>query len=167
MSTRRAILWTALLVAAGLAIFGNRSPTPDIAQPTRLASIASPATQQRASTSQRIADEQLLVLLPRGGASMKLAPSPLAMFGHKSWAPPPPAPVRVVEKPTAPPMPYQYVGKKWEDGQWTIFLAKEDVTLLVKVGDVLEDTYRVQSIDATRLTLSYLPLKEEQTIAID
>jgi hypothetical protein len=104
-------------------------------------------------------------------ASPSSAPGP-ALFASHSWAPPPPppppaAPV-VVPKPTAPPLPFSYVGKQEEDGQWRVFLARTDAsTLVVKEQDVIDETYRVESVAPPLLKLIYLPLSEVQTLSIE
>lgn len=167
MTTRRILLAVMLIVAGWLAIFGDRNADTQIAQPMRPGAGLS-LVHSAASASEKRGDEELLAIVPRERAPARTeSRQAAAIFGQKSWAPPPPPPPEVDMTPTAPPLPYKYVGKKWEDGKWTIFLARENVTHLVTTGDVLDDTYRIQSIDSTLLVLTYLPLKEEQTIRID
>lgn len=85
-------------------------------------------------------------------------------FRAKSWyvAPPPPPPT----KPKAPPLPFQYLGKLNEDGEIRVFLKHQDKHLIARVGDIINDTYRVEEIAAGRMTFLYQPLKEIQVLAI-
>ncbi len=88
------------------------------------------------------------------------------LFGAQSWrppapktAPPPPA------APTAPPMPYRIAGRLVQDGQLQVFLSKGDTPIAVKQGQVLDGTYRVDSVTVDRVTLTYLPLDQKETIS--
>lgn len=85
-------------------------------------------------------------------------------FRNKSWyvAPPPPPP----PKPTAPPLPFQYLGKLNEAGEIRVFLNHQGKHLIAKVGDVINGTYSVEEISGGRMTFLYQPLKETQVLAI-
>lgn len=80
---------------------------------------------------------------------------------------PPPEPPPLLPPPMAPPFPYQYLGRLQEGtAPWRVFLLKGNIVYTVHEGDVLDGTYRVQKIAARQLTLIYLPLQQEQSIAI-
>ncbi len=66
----------------------------------------------------------------------------------------------------APPLPFTYVGKILEGGQITVFLARQDRSYVVKRGETLDGTYRVDEINAASMQLTYLPLDQKQTLAI-
>lgn len=85
-------------------------------------------------------------------------------FRNKSWyvAPPPPKP----SKPTAPPLPFQYLGKLNEEGEIRVFLNQQGKHIIVRVGDVIDGTYSVEEISGGRMTFLYLPLKEKQVLGI-
>ena len=85
------------------------------------------------------------------------------LFAAKSWYVPPPA---VAQKPKAPPLPFTYSGRLIEDGRSTVFLAQQGRNQSVHSGDVIENTWRVDAIGATSMTLTYLPLNESQTLAL-
>jgi hypothetical protein len=85
------------------------------------------------------------------------------LIAAKSWYVPPPV---VVEKPRPPPLPFKYSGRMIEDGRTTVFLAQQDRNRPVKSGDLLDNTWRVDAIDATTMTFTYLPLNESQTLAL-
>jgi hypothetical protein len=71
-------------------------------------------------------------------------------------APPP------VAVPTAPPLPFTYLGRYGESAARTVILSKGDRVYTVAVGDVIENTYRVEKFSAGMVNLTYLPLSIEQ-----
>lgn len=89
------------------------------------------------------------------------------LFAAKSWYVPPPPPKPVPPPPpSAPPLPFVYLGKLIEDGQQTVFLSKQERNYVVKMGDTIEGTYRVEEISSRVMTLVYLPLNIKQTLMI-
>lgn len=89
------------------------------------------------------------------------------LFAAKSWyVPPPPPKPMPPPPPSAPPLPFAYMGKLIEDGQVTIFLTKQDRNYVVKTGDTIDGTYKVEEVSARMMTLTYLPLKIKQTLMI-
>ncbi|HEX7888785.1 MAG TPA: hypothetical protein VF522_05430 [Ramlibacter sp.] len=90
------------------------------------------------------------------------------LFAARSWqpaapviannAPPPP--------PTAPGLPFVYLGKMLVGEQLTVFLAHQDRNLVVKEGETIDGTWRIDSIRGPVLTLTYLPLDTQQTMHI-
>lgn len=89
------------------------------------------------------------------------------LFAAKSWyVPPPPPKPMPPPPPSAPPLPFAYMGKLIEDGQMTVFLTKQDRNYVVKTGDTIDGTYKVDEVSARMLTLTYLPLKIKQTLMI-
>jgi len=85
------------------------------------------------------------------------------LLAAKSWYVPPPA---VAEKPKPPPLPFTYAGRLVEDGKTAVFLSRPDRNQVVRSGDVIDGTWRVDRIDATVMTLTYLPLNESQILAL-
>jgi hypothetical protein len=89
------------------------------------------------------------------------------MFAGKSWyVPPPPPPPLPPPPPAAPPLPFTYMGKLLQGDQWAVFLTSPDRNFMVKPGDVIEDTYRVEEVRVPMMTLTYLPLNMKQTLYI-
>ncbi|GAO36450.1 hypothetical protein SCT_1857 [Sulfuricella sp. T08] len=89
------------------------------------------------------------------------------IFPGKSWHVPPPPPKPVPPPPPAPPpIPFVYLGKMIEDGKPTVFMSRQERNLVVREGDVIEGTYRVESILPPVMTLTYLPLNMKQTFPI-
>lgn len=90
-----------------------------------------------------------------------------------SWDAPRPPPVRPVQPvelpppppvviPTAPPIPFTYLGRYGDTASRTIILAKGEKVYTVSVGDVIENTYRIERFSAGMINLTYLPLSIEQ-----
>lgn len=89
-------------------------------------------------------------------------------FSSHDWTPPPPPPPPAPPppRPSAPPLPFSYIGKELEGSRWTVFLADRNSSRIVRQGDLIDNIYRVDSVAPPTLTLTYLPLKQQQTIAI-
>jgi len=90
-------------------------------------------------------------------------------FQARSWAPAPepePASRRRLPPPPpqAPPLPFAYIGKLVEDATTTVFLARQDRNYVVRAGDTIDGTYRVERIADEALVVTYLPLKIQQTL---
>jgi hypothetical protein len=96
-------------------------------------------------------------------------------FANLSWippappqrvAPPPPPPPPVV--PVAPPLPFTFVGLLEQgSARPQAFISKGDVLFVVSAGDMLEGgTYRVDTLSAQQITMTYLPLNTPQTLNI-
>lgn len=99
-------------------------------------------------------------------------PAPIRdIFAAKSWAPPPPKPVAPPPPPpppppSAPPMPYKFLGKMDDATSLKAFLNRGERVYVVSVGEILDHTYRVDSIKAGQMTLIYLPLNIPQTLSV-
>lgn len=132
--------------------------------------------QSRAATSggeaRRAIHDNKLAELPAAGLEF---PEPTAApeaeesagidpFRSKSWyvAPPPPPPPR----PTAPPLPFQYLGKLVEGSETRVFLNYQGAHLIARVGDVINGQYRVEEVVGSRMTFLYQPLKEMQVLTL-
>lgn len=95
-------------------------------------------------------------------------------FAELSWIPhppvvrtaPPPPPAPVV--PTAPALPFVFVGLMEQGaGKPQAFLSKGDTLLVVAAGDVIDsNNYRVDSLSAQQIGITYLPLNTPQTLTI-
>ena len=97
-----------------------------------------------------------------------------ALFSAQSWyvappppPPPPPAAVQAPPAPTAPPLPFVFMGSYLADGAVpTYFLTSGDRVYDVKIGDTLDNLYSVDGVRAGQLLLTYLPLKIQQSLAV-
>jgi hypothetical protein len=91
-----------------------------------------------------------------------------ALFNAHSWVPPvkkSTAPV-VVPPPTAPPLPFKFLGKQKIGNEIKVFLAEGEKTLVVAESTKIGSQYVVESIEPPKMTLVYLPLNTKQEIAI-
>ena len=183
---RHAILALALVGAALLVLFGDRSPEGSIAEPVErpAAAVVRTAVPQpvpvvpAAKASDAPAAQQILALVPRdtligdGDAAFGQGQSGAGPFAHQDWTPPPPPPpppqpAPPPPPPTAPPLPFTFIGKSVGDGVWEVYLARGDRTYVVRdKGFVIDGTYRVESIAPPVLTLTYLPLNQVQQLNI-
>ncbi|MHB8721741.1 MAG: hypothetical protein ACYDAH_10135 [Steroidobacteraceae bacterium] len=95
------------------------------------------------------------------------------LFSPHSWyvAPPPPPPAPVVYQPppapTAPPLPFAFMGSYRSEGGGAIYyLTSGDRVYDVKIGDTLDNTYSVDGVKSGQLLLTYMPLKIQQSLAV-
>lgn len=93
------------------------------------------------------------------------------LFAPKSWyvapPPPPPPPPAVAVEPTAPPLPYVFVGTYSDGSQPTVyFLTRGDRVYDVHVGDTLDGIYSVDSVQNGALVFTYKPLNARQTLEL-
>jgi hypothetical protein len=105
--------------------------------------------------------------LERPGAAAEIQD----LFGAKDWNPPPP-PVRQKPLPppvpTAPPFPYTVAGSVADaNGLMIVFANRQKQDFVLRIGDVLEQTYRVDAINPQSVTLTYLPLGLTQVVPIE
>ncbi|KWB82291.1 hypothetical protein [Burkholderia ubonensis] len=147
-------------------VAGHRAPqSRAIAQAASAAAAASGARVD-APTPAATPREKLAAL--RAPVSVESANDP---FTASSWLPPPPVeaplPTARPAPPTAPPVPFTYVGEldaKADKPQ--VFLSNGDQLLIVSPGDVIDGQYRVDSVSASNVVLTYLPLNQTQVVSI-
>jgi hypothetical protein len=99
-----------------------------------------------------------------------------ALFATHSWyvappppPPPPPAPAASLAPPvpTAPPLPFQYIGSYKPDGEAQVFfLTHDDRVYDARVGDTLENTYSIDGFNGSQLLLTYKPLNIQQQLMV-
>ena len=99
--------------------------------------------------------ERRAVALPAGDPFQARSWEPEQQAVRPNLPPPPPQ---------APPLPYTYLGRMIDDEQTTVFLTRQDRNYVVRLGDTLDGTYRVEEIVPEGLVLTYLPLGAEQTL---
>jgi hypothetical protein len=95
-------------------------------------------------------------------------------FAPRSWSKPVPrravAAVETVPAPpplpTAPPLPFVYLGRISGDEANAVFLAQGERNLVVRLGDEIDSTYRLERLGEGSLTLTHLPTGIRQTLAI-
>lgn len=88
---------------------------------------------------------------------------PPNLFPHQTWQPPPPPPPPP-PKPTAPPLPFRYQGQLREGDAVIVFLALDKRQIIVKAGDVIDNTYQVDAVTPQWVNFTYLPLQQKQQL---
>lgn len=94
----------------------------------------------------------------------------------RAWEPPapPPPPPRSARNaaaaaaaavPQAPPLPFRYIGRAVEGERRSVFVQAGQEVLLLRSGETVRGTYRVDAVDDRQVTLTYLPLKIVQTLS--
>lgn len=169
-SRRLLALLAILALAAGLVLFDDRSDTVTSAHVVQAKESRRSYSGERSlvgpsgTTVTEASSGAILPLRERRQANLPA----IAPFSTHDWTPPPPPPVSPPPPPPpqAPPLPFTYVGKQIESGQWVVFLANQDRTYTVKVDSLIESTYKVDKISPPVLLLTYIPLKQQQTLAI-
>lgn len=66
-------------------------------------------------------------------------------------------------RPVAPPLPFQYFGRLTENGKTEVFVMRGEELLAIAAGQNLGD-YRVDRIEPSAISFTYLPLKTKQTL---
>lgn len=99
-----------------------------------------------------------------GGRAAKIS----NVFTATSWyvPPPPPPPLPAAPPPvqSAPPLPFTYLGRYEDAPTLLAILVKGERMYTVAVGDVIEDTYRIERVTAGQVELTYLPLNIKQSL---
>ena len=76
------------------------------------------------------------------------------------------APVRPPEPPSAPPLPFRYLGRMVKGDQVLVYLLKNNDMFAVEAGTTLERDYRIESVSATEVAFVYLPLGAKQILSV-
>lgn len=91
------------------------------------------------------------------------------LFKSTSWyVPPPPAPAPPPlppPKPTAPPLPFAFIGQYIDGNRKLIILTRGERLMTVSIGDVIDNTYKVESMRNGQLIFVYLPLSTTQALS--
>ncbi len=177
MKGRHVLMGGALVIAAGLVLFGDRQPAPDVAEAVERPASTSPAPARVAArTATPAQDAAIRRLIPReeligatgddafgsaGGVFAGQSLNPPAAQQQEAAGPPPVPPA-----PTAPPLPFTVLGKGIADGAYEVYLARGDRTYVIHAGTVVDGMYRFDTIAPPTLTVTYLPLKQVQQLNI-
>ena len=161
------VLAAGALASYGAMHFSGGSADSRLIEPvTRSASNHQAGSNKLASAAENLPK----TIVPPARASLDQAAAS-NLFASNSWLPPPPpAPPELAPAPppppTAPPVPFNFVGLLQDQAKPTAFLAKDDKLLLVSAGDTLDGAYRIESVSASEIVLTYLPLNQRQSILI-
>jgi hypothetical protein len=173
MKPRHFALGASLLVAAGFALFGDKSPSGGVVEAApRNAPVSPPVSPAAPVLPAPKADAKsapvILALIPREQLVDGGSAAAGSVFNAQNWTPPPPPPPKPAPPPppTAPALPFTFIGKAQEKGAWEVFLTRGAETLIVRPQMVVDGTYRIDSIAPPTMTLTYLPLKQVQQMNI-
>ena len=173
MRTRRRLLWLSIIATTGLATAGydaivdRQDRTPPGRNASTRTAPPTPVAERRARQRSLLDLEKLQALR---------AQTPTAeLFARKSWyiapplPPPPPPPPQAPPPPvapTAPPLPFVFMGRMTDAERLTVFLVKDNRVYMVSEGDVIDGTYKLEKIEPRQVTFLYLPLDVTQTLAV-
>jgi hypothetical protein len=121
-----------------------------------------PALEMVQERARPVADDGIdLGKLQRGEASLPQNDPFARSFGQ----PEKPASTKAagVEKPVAPPLPFQYFGRLTENGKTEVYVMRGDELITLAPGQKIGD-YRVEQIADASISFTYLPLKMKQTL---
>ena len=158
---RRAILFTVLAAVVVLAGLG-----PERIKSLGRSSVASgpqPARGEDAVSVSQSKDQAVPLALPDRPT---LGEPSGSLFGAQSWQPSAPKVAATPPAPVAPPLPYRFAGRVQHDGKLQVFLSKGNTVIPVKEGETLDGNYRVEAIEADRITLLYLPLRSKEFVPV-
>jgi hypothetical protein len=174
---RSALLIAALAATSGAVYWASRLPSDPAVDDRVVGPEAPRGARQRSAAADppRAAGALDLNRLQRP----KSAEPTDDLFGARDFTPKPKPVQRPIAQPAAvvpappmpaapppPPPPFTYLGRIAEGGETTVFLAQGDRNLVVRVGDVIDNTYKVDEIGPTLLVLTYLPQNLKQTLSI-
>jgi hypothetical protein len=152
-----AIAASLALAAAGSMVAGRERPAMEVVEP-------------KAASAQAAAAADIdLAKLDRREESLPQADP----FAARSFAPPPPvrqaaaaAAAAAPPAPTAPPLPFVYIGKVTQDGKTDVYVMRGDELIDIAAGRKIDEEYRVEAIEETAIRFTYLPLKTHQSLEL-
>ena len=168
LTTRSKWLIGSAVTVAALVAFAPKNPDAVEAVPAAAASHTQATHPTVATTAAPLADS--LRQLAHRVADQTAAGS---LFPAHSWyvAPPPPPPPVVTApppppKPTAPPLPFTFMGSYTPNGSAAVFfLTNGEKVYDVHVGDTIDNTYSVDAFSNNQLTFTYKPLNQQQQLS--
>ncbi len=175
MNRRMLILIAGAAIAAGLLIFGDNTPagapSAAVVRPRASAAhAAAPAAPASSDAAHGTAPQVAILALAPREELIGSAKSDSPLFASQNWNPPPPpapsGPPPAPPPPQAPALPFTYIGKSLSAAGWEVFLARGERTYVVQAKAVIDGTYRVDAIAPPFLSLTYLPLNQEQKLNI-
>ncbi|HMC13337.1 MAG TPA: hypothetical protein VKG67_03235 [Gallionellaceae bacterium] len=159
---RRWLLGAALLLTVAASVGGIDNHGSEVVQ----ADTSRTRVQHRKPDRPDGGEQSMDILLDKLKRPALAAGGVKDLFAAKSWYVPPPSP-KGRQQPSAPPVPFVYIGMMVENGSGAIvFLGQQDRVYAVKEGDSIEANYRVDEIKAPVMILTYLPLGVKQTLQI-
>ena len=158
-------LLTAALSAAAWVSDSDKTVEAEVVEaPARQARPASTAPVRKEQTAERVHLEKLRTHPSTDRTDDAFAP--------RSWRKAAPKlsaaanAVIVAPPPSAPPLPFVYMGKLMSDDERQIFLLQGERNLIVHEGDVIDAIYRVEKLSDAGVTFVHLPTGIRQDLPI-
>ena len=167
-----ALIVIATIVLVGTApdedadVTANPAPSRKARSPDSAAISATPDSQTSLESG-RVELERLAKLEKQRRERLKASDA----FNTTSWYVPPPPPKYVapppppVIVPTAPPLPFTYLGRYGDAPARVVILCRGDRVYTVAVGEVIDNLYRVEQASGGKVDLTFLPLNIRQSLA--
>ncbi len=152
--TLRAALAVAALALLASVVSGREKP--DLAQES------TPARTAPAAATEAVPELDL--------ARLKRARTDQAIADLFSAPPAPaqaPEPAAAAPRPSAPPLPFQFVARIIEGGDTKIYVMLGEDHYSMKPGLVIDRNYRVEKVTETAVTFTYLPQGTRQVLSLN
>lgn len=156
-------LLTAALSAAAWVREGDRIADAEVVEaPVRQPRPASAAPVRKEQTAERVHLEKLRTRPSADRTDDAFAP--------RNWRKPAPrlsaaaSAIVVAPPPSAPPLPFVYMGKLLSDDARAVFLTQGERNLIVHEGDLIDAIYRVDKLSEAGLTFIHLPTGIQQNL---
>ncbi|MND86592.1 hypothetical protein D3C76_607120 [compost metagenome] len=171
MNARKAMGWGAFLAVSAVVAWApghwfEEADDVAVAVPSTSTSGKAVAALQPGAAQPATAKAVKPSALPAGGdlfAAKSWKPAPVLATVSAAQAQAAAAPVVV---PTAPPLPFQFIGRLDDRNDVQVFLQNGEKLYVVRNGDMIDDTYRIVGISATEMNMVYLPLHQSQTLSV-
>lgn len=153
----RAALAVVALVLFASVVTGREKPQPAPVAP----SVPGPAAPGASHVAAADLDLDKLTRTRKDEAITDLfAPARVALGAvvQPEAGPPPP--------PSAPPLPFKYLGKIIDGDRTTLFVARGDEHYFAEAGETIAGLYKVEQVTSTAVTFIYLPLGTRQVLAV-
>jgi hypothetical protein len=165
---RWAVLIALLMAALSAAAWvreGDRSADAEVVEgPMRQARPASATPVRKEQTVERVHLEKLRMHSSADRTGDAFAP--------RNWRKPAPKQavaanaIVIAPPPSAPPLPFVYMGKLFSEDARAVFLTQGERNLIVHEGDVIDAIYRVDKLSDAGLALIHLPTGIQQNLPI-
>lgn len=153
---KRERLWLGLLLLTVLAWLWPL-PESDIPQATTAERKSSPRSRNAPASAP---SARALGALQASAPAAQTAV--VDLFPRQSWSQPRPS--VTAEEPSAPALPFTYGGRYTEGDKVFIFLNEGTQVHTARQGDTVKGSYRVDRIGDAEITLTYLPLGQQQSL---
>jgi len=151
---KKALALIAVVAAAASVVAGREQPSQPPARKS------APRLDTQAAVA---ADIDLAKLKARADEGVKAD-----AFARRDFAPVAPAAeaqAPAPAKPTAPPLPFKYLGRMIDGGKLEIFLEQGQEFIAAEPGQRIGN-YRVDKVTDEQIVFTYLPLKTKQTLPL-